>query len=79
MRNTRKFLEWIPAKTASKLLVKMKGEILMLLPMTADGFRATIGALRSLGEKKRGEFSHLLSPDGPMRAPVAEKLRQAHV
>jgi hypothetical protein len=26
----------------------MKGEILMLVPETADGFRATIGALRSL-------------------------------
>jgi hypothetical protein len=48
--NTRKFLEWIREKTASKLLAQIRGETLMLLPETADGFRATIGALRFLGE-----------------------------
>jgi hypothetical protein len=30
----------------------MKGEILMLMPETADDFRATIGALRSLDESE---------------------------
>jgi hypothetical protein len=30
----------------------MKGEILMLVPETADGFRTTIGALRSLDARK---------------------------
>jgi hypothetical protein len=34
--------------TESKLVSQMKGEILMLVPETADCFRATIGALRSL-------------------------------
>jgi hypothetical protein len=60
VRNTRKFLEWIRAKSASKLLAQMKREILMLVPETADGFRATIGALRSLGEGK-GESFHTFS------------------
>jgi hypothetical protein len=60
MRNTRKFLEWIRAKTASKLLAQMKGETLMLVRETADGFRATIGALRSLGEDKGVSF-HIFS------------------
>jgi hypothetical protein len=50
--NTRKFLEWIREKTASNLLAQMRGETLMLVPETAEGFRATIGALRSLGEDK---------------------------
>jgi hypothetical protein len=31
----------------------MKGECLMLVPETADGFRATISALRSLRESER--------------------------
>jgi hypothetical protein len=56
VRNTRKFLERIRAKTASKLLAQMKGEILMLVPETADGFRATIGALQSLREDKGVSF-----------------------
>jgi hypothetical protein len=46
--NTRKLLEWFRAKSGSKHVTQMKGEILMLLPESADGFRATIGALRSL-------------------------------
>jgi hypothetical protein len=50
--NTRKFLEWIREKTESKLLDQMRGETLMLVPETEDCFRATIGALRSLGEDK---------------------------
>jgi hypothetical protein len=52
VRNTRKFLEWIREKTTRKLLAQMKGETLMLVPETVDGFRATLGAVRSLGEDK---------------------------
>jgi hypothetical protein len=54
--NTRKFLEWIREKTASKLLAQLRGETLMLVPETADGFRATLLALRSLGEGKGVSF-----------------------
>jgi hypothetical protein len=43
-------LEWISTKSASKLVAQMKGEYLMLVPETADGFRTTIDALRSIGE-----------------------------
>jgi hypothetical protein len=50
VKNPRSFLEWVHTKSASKLVAQMKGEYLMLVPETADGFRATIGALRSLGE-----------------------------
>jgi hypothetical protein len=63
VRNTRKFLEWIRAKTASKLLAQVKGEILMLVPETADGFRATTGALRSLGEGKGVSFHTFSLPE----------------
>jgi hypothetical protein len=30
--NTRKFLEWIREKTASKLQAQMRGETLMMVP-----------------------------------------------
>jgi hypothetical protein len=48
MKKTSKFLDWIRARSESKLVAQMKGEILMLVPESANGFRATIGALRSL-------------------------------
>jgi hypothetical protein len=63
-------------KTASKLLAQMRGEALILVPETADGFRASIGALRSLGENKGVSFH--TSHGGPMRAPTSEERRQAH-
>jgi hypothetical protein len=56
VRNLRKFLGWIRAKTASKLLAQMTGEILMLVSETAEGLRAIIGALRSLGQGKGVSF-----------------------
>jgi hypothetical protein len=49
VRNTRRFLNWFRAKSAIKLVAQMKGEILMLVPDTADGFRATIGASMKTG------------------------------
>jgi hypothetical protein len=63
VRNTRKFFEWIRGKIASKLLAQMKGEILTLVPETADGFRATTGALRSLGEDKGLSFHTFSLPE----------------
>jgi hypothetical protein len=56
VKNTRRFQEWIRAKSGSNLVAQMKGEILMLVPDTADGFRATIGALRSLDESEGVSF-----------------------
>jgi hypothetical protein len=92
VRNTRKFLEWIRAKTASKLLAQMKGETLMLVPETADCFRATIGALRSLGEDKGVSFhtfslreercvSLLLKNSGKRmpEAEIKEELEALHI
>jgi hypothetical protein len=65
-------MDWICAKSGSKLMAQMKEEILILVLKTADGFRASIGALRSLGESE-GEFSHFFAPGGSTRAPVFEK------
>jgi hypothetical protein len=70
----------------------MKVENLMLLSETADGFRATIGALQSLGEDKGVSFdTSFLQEDRCMRvffknlgksmpeAEIKEKLEALHV
>jgi hypothetical protein len=44
----RGFLSWVRAPGQSGLLVQIKGEKLMLVPRTADGFKATVSALRTL-------------------------------
>jgi hypothetical protein len=41
----------------------MKGEILILVPETADGFRATIGVLRSLDVSKGVTFHTFSLPE----------------
>jgi hypothetical protein len=41
----------------------MKREILVLVPETADGVRATIGALRALGEGKGVGFHTFSLPE----------------
>jgi hypothetical protein len=65
VRNPRKFLECIRAKTASELLAQMKRQILTLEPETAEGLRATIGDLQSLGEGKGVSFhTFSLAEDG---------------
>jgi hypothetical protein len=56
VKNTRKSLDWIRAKSESKLMAQIKGEVPMLVPETADGFRGTIGALRSLDVSESVSF-----------------------
>jgi hypothetical protein len=43
--------------------VRLEGEILMLVPEIADGFRATIGALRSLDESEGVSFHNFSLPE----------------
>jgi hypothetical protein len=45
--DTRDFLSRIRASCPSGLTVQIKGEKLMLVPRTAEGFRAMVSALRS--------------------------------
>jgi hypothetical protein len=45
VKKTRKFLDWIRAKSESELVAQMKSEIVIMVPEIADGFRATIGAV----------------------------------
>jgi hypothetical protein len=70
----------------------MKGEILMLVPETANGFRATIGSLRTLDESEgvsfhtfslpENRFVYLLLKNIGKRMPEAdteEKLEIFHI
>jgi hypothetical protein len=63
LKNTRRFLERIRAKSGSRLVAQMKEEILMLVTETADCFRATIGALRSLDEIEGVSFHTFSLPE----------------
>jgi hypothetical protein len=63
VRNTRRLPEWIHAKSGSRIVAQMKGEYLMLVPETADGFRVTIGALKSLGEGEGMSFHTFSLPE----------------
>jgi hypothetical protein len=49
--DTRGFLTWLRASCPCSLTAQVKAEKLMVVPSTADGFRATVSALRSLGGK----------------------------
>ena len=48
VRDTRAFLAWLQATCPDGLASKLKGEKLMVVPSTANGFRAWVIALRSL-------------------------------
>jgi hypothetical protein len=63
VKNTLIFLEWIRPKSGSNLVAQMRGEILMLVPDTADGLRATIGALPYLDESESVSFYNLSLPE----------------
>jgi hypothetical protein len=63
VKNTLKFLEWIRAKSESKLVAQIKGEILMLMSETADGFWAAIGALRPLNVSEGVSFHTFSLPE----------------
>ena len=54
--DTRDFLAWLSVLCHSSLSAQMNGERLMIVPGTADGFRAKISALRSLDGSKGASF-----------------------
>ena len=54
------------------LTAHLKAEKLMVVPSTANGFRAVVSALRSL-DGGEGEFSHLYAPGGLLCAASGEE------
>ena len=55
--DTRGFLKWLRESCPSGLTAQVKGDKLMHVPKTADGFRATVTALRSLDGSKGVSFT----------------------
>jgi hypothetical protein len=47
-RETRAILAWLRAACPGSLTAQLKGEKLMVVPSTADGFRDTVNALSSV-------------------------------
>jgi len=47
-RDTRAFLVWLRASCPGGLTTQLKAEKLMVVPSTANGFRAAVSVLRSL-------------------------------
>jgi len=61
--DTRGFLTWLRASCQSGLSAQIKGEDLMLVPRTAEVFRATVSALRCLGAGKSVSFHTFSIPE----------------
>jgi len=61
--DTRAFLAWLRAFCPGGLLAQLKSENLMVVPSTADGFRAAVIALRSLDGKYGVSFHTFTLPE----------------
>jgi len=57
VRETRAFLVWLRASCPGGLTAQLKSEKLMVIPSTADGFRASVNAQCSLDEKEGVRFN----------------------
>jgi hypothetical protein len=67
---TREFLTWFWSSCPCSLTAQFKAEKLMVVPSTADGFRATVSALRFLHGKERVSFHTSLPEDRCLRLLV---------
>ena len=74
-RYTRTFLAWLRAFCPGVLTAQLKGEDLMVVPSTADVFRAAVSALRSLDEREGGFHTFTLPQDRCVRLQVKNLVR----
>ena len=61
--DTRAFLAWLRASCPGGLTAQLKSEKLMVVPSTADGFRAVVTALRFLDGKDGVSFHTFTLPE----------------
>ena len=61
--DTRSFLAWLRAFCPGGLIPQLKAEELMVVPSTADGFRAAVTEVRSLDGKEGVSFHTLTLPE----------------
>ena len=62
-KDTLAFLAWLRASCPGGLMAQLKSEKLMVVPSTADGFRAAVSALRSLDGKDGVSFHIFTLPE----------------
>jgi hypothetical protein len=72
--DTRGFLAWLQASCQSGLSAQMKGEKLMLVPRSAEDFRAKVSALRSLDRSKGVSFHTFFLPEDRCVRLLVKKL-----
>jgi len=61
--DTRSFLVWLRPSCPDGLVAPLKGEKLMAVPSTTEGYRAAISALRSLHDKDGVSFHNFTLPE----------------
>jgi hypothetical protein len=61
--NTRRFLAWLRASCSGGLTAQLKGEKFMVVPATADEFRAVFSVLRSLNRREGVTFQNFTLPE----------------
>jgi len=61
--DARSFLPWLRATCTGGLMAQLNGEKLVVVPSTADGLRATVSVLRSLGGKGGVSFHTFILPE----------------
>jgi len=61
--DTHAFLAWLWLSSPGSLTAQLKGEKLMVVPSTADRFRATVSALWSLNGKEGVSFYTFMLPE----------------
>jgi hypothetical protein len=74
VNDTRAFLVWLRASCPIELTAQLKAEMLMVVLSAADGFRATVSALRSFDEREGVSFH---TSRGPLCAATGKEPRQA--
>jgi len=62
VRDTRDYLAWLRASCPGGLTAQLMSEKSMVVPSTADGFRAAVSALRSLDEREGVGFHTFTLP-----------------
>jgi hypothetical protein len=72
--DARSFLAWLRASCPGDLTAQLKSDKLMVVPSTADGFRAAVSALRSLDGGKGVSFHTFTLPEDRCVRLLVKKL-----
>ena len=74
VRDTRAFLTWLRGSCHGDLTAQLKAEKLMVMPSTANGFRAAVSALRSIDGGEGVSFHTFTLPEDRCPRLLVKKL-----